>query len=132
MTGFPPWLRDTLIERGVLTPSGLTRKWKIRTCRRCHSWILTGLDSHVAALEAQADPIQLNPQGEAQALLDDRATYDADGPALSRRLHWHITRHPAGPRTRVLAQHRCGSPPPPDWQQPPAPTRGPEPKEPSY
>lgn len=118
MTEFPSWLRDALITRGVLTPGGLSRKWKIRTCRRCHAWVLSGLDSHVAALEAHADPVQLSAEGEAQALLDDRATYDDDGLALSRRLHWHIAHHPAGGRDRVLAQHRCGTPVPTAWAAP--------------
>lgn len=115
MTEFPSWLRDALITKGVLTPSGLSRKWKIRTCRGCQAWILAGLDSHVAALEVQADPVQLTVEGEAQALLDSRATYDDDGTSLSRRLHWHVTGRPAGQEHRVLPQHRCGSTIPAAW-----------------
>ncbi len=115
MTEFPSWLRDALITKGVLTPSGLSRKWKIRTCRGCQAWILAGLDSNVAALEVQADPVQLTVEGEAQALLDNRATYDDDGTSLSRRLHWHVTGRPAGQEHRVLPQHRCGSTIPATW-----------------
>ena len=116
MTEFPSWLRDALITRGVLTPSGLGRKWQVRTCRRCKSWILAGLDSHVAALEVQADPVQLTAEGEALALLDGRATYDdGEGSTLSRRLHWHVTGRPAGQAHRVLPQHRCGSTIPAAW-----------------
>jgi len=123
MTDFPPWLLDSLITKGVLTPTGITRSWKLRKCRACGAWILAGLDSHIAALEAAADPVWLSRHGEAQALLDQRATYHDDGTRLSRRMHWHIRSHPAGGRTRVLPAHRCGQLVPHDWTQPARPAR---------
>jgi len=114
-----PWLIGQLIDQGILTQSRLGRKAKARECRHCRSWILTGLDADLAAIEVQADPHPLSPDGEVAALLDDRHTYDLEEHRLYRRYHWNIAGRPAGERHRVLADHRCGAPIPASWQQPP-------------
>lgn len=113
-----PWLIGQLIDRGILTPSGLSRKAKARECRKCRAWVLAGLDSHVAALEAHADPYPLTAFGEAEALLDGRVTYDLEETRLHRRLHWNIAGRPAGSRHLVVAEHRCGFAIRPSWQLP--------------
>jgi hypothetical protein len=38
------WLRSMLVDKGVLSEAGLTRNAGIRTCRKCRTNCLAGID----------------------------------------------------------------------------------------
>lgn len=109
------WLRDHLIRTGHMTETGISRRARIRRCRRCSSHILTGLDADVCAIEANADPVPLSPLGEALAVLEGRITWSLHSEGgrwvLDVRDPLHIAAHPAGTRGRedVVREHRCRS-----------------------
>ena len=111
------WLRDHLIAAGHLTETGLSRRAKIRACS-CKTLILAGLDSDICALEASCDPQPLSALGEALAHLEHRRTFtlrrDGKGWVLDWRDAHHIAGSPATsqPRSDVVREHRCGTPPP--------------------
>lgn len=119
MTRPQPWLTQHLIRAGHITETGISRHARIRTCARCHTPALVGLDDDICATEAATDPTPLNPLGEALALIDGRRTWNLtttrNGYQLERRDNTHITTNPAGthPRQDTLAEHRCHHPPPP-------------------
>lgn len=115
MTGPNTWLRDHLIRTGHMTETGISRRARIRRCRRCAFVILTGLDNDTCAIEANVDPTPLGPLGEALALVDSRGTWslhrEGSRWVLDPRDPFHIAAHPAGSRARedVLGEHRCGT-----------------------
>jgi len=117
----PKWLQSMLIEKGVISEAGLGRKAWIKTCRKCSTPTLAGLDADVCAFDAWCDLGELSPAGEAAALLDGRRTYQLFYTnSLSYRHSWHITSRPAGdPQHPVFATHRCGEPIPAVWCVPP-------------
>lgn len=69
------------------------------------------------------DPLELTPLGELQAHLANRRTFNhwgGQGGGLTTRDARHITRWPAGQRTHIRPEHRCGAAPP-DHVPPPLP-----------
>ena len=108
--------------RGVHTvqaPTGVTRRAVVRV-HSCHSPVLAGLDADRAALAVAVDPYGLTMAGEVWALRRDRPTYLLHAGRLERRDRWSIAGTPAGIAV-VMAEHRCGLPPPPEMRTPPAP-----------
>lgn len=119
----PDWLKRQLIDKGVLTESGLGRKAQIRRHKPCGIPTMVGLDAEVMAFQATCDLGELTAAGEAQALLEGRRTYELNLRGEIRyRDRYAITGRPAGARTTVLADHRCAQPIPAAWCVPaPAP-----------
>lgn len=120
------WMRQMLIDKGVLTEQGLSRKARIRTHRPCGLPTLAGIDSDLAGLDAWCDLGELHAYGEAMALISGRRTYELWGGRLGHRDQWQIQGRPAGSsRHPVFSEHRCHDPIPPDWITPskPAPIR---------
>ncbi len=120
------WLRSMLVDKGVLSESGLTRNAGIRTCRTCRAQCLAGIA--ITGLDAWADLGQLHAAGELAALLAGRPTLSlfAGRQLVPRDRHW-IRAYPAGAGSRpAYAAHRCGEPTPAEWQaitpRPAAPT----------
>lgn len=107
----PTWLRRRLEATGKWDSDGTTRAARARTCRRCHTRVLVGLDADRCAMTATVDVDELDPVGELTALLAGRETYTLakDGPrlVLDFRDQWRIAGAPRGP---VFATHIC----PPD------------------
>lgn len=105
-----------LVDKGVMSEGGLTRRAKLISHRPCSFPTLAGLDADLAALDAWCDLGELTLEGEALALLDGRRTYELHGGRLSRRNHWMIQGRPAGTtRYPVFAEHRCHKPIPAAW-----------------
>lgn len=122
----PAWMRQMLIDKGVLTEQGLSRKARIRTHRGCPIPVLAGIDSDIAGLDAWCDLGELHAYGEAMALLSGRRTYELRGGRLGHRDKWQISGKPAGTtRYPVFAEHRCHDPIPTDWIQPSKPDHRP-------
>ncbi len=121
----PDWLRSALIDKGVLTAQGLSRRAKVITHRPCGMPTMSGIDRDPCGLDAWCDLGQLTADGEFQALLDGRRTYEVSNQRLHPRDRWSIPGHPASPTTVVLAEHRCHQPIPATWCQPPRPARQP-------
>jgi hypothetical protein len=124
-TPTPAWLRQHLIDTGVWSADGITRKAKLRT-HTCGLLVLTGLDADLAAFPATVDPTPLTTTGEMLALLGNRDTYDyrpttheLDGPRNALRITWA----PANtrPGIHVLPAHACNQPPLPHLQIPAPP-----------
>jgi len=113
----------------MTTITGANRKASIRVHPRCHQPILAGLDADVAALSVAVDPYPLTPAGEVWALQSGRRTYALSRGALERRDRWTIPGQTPSHRVTVLAEHRCGDPPPADLRLPPAPPRPATPEE---
>jgi len=104
-----------LIDKGVLSETGLTRNAGIRTCRTCRHHCLAGIA--ITGLDTWLDPQQLHPYGELQALLDCRPTFSlyAGKQLVPRDRHW-ISNYPAGHKQRpTFATHTCDQPIPTDW-----------------
>ena len=80
---------------------------------------MTALDHWTAAIPVHLDPWPLNPQGEVEALRDGRRTYQIRQWGVRYRNAYRIAGNPPGPRTTVLAEHRCGEDIPDTWRQPP-------------
>jgi hypothetical protein len=108
------WLTSMLVDKGVMSEGGLTRKAKVLEHRPCHFPTLSGLDSDRCALDAWCDLGQLTLEGEALALLGGRRTYELRGDRLSQRDRWSIPGRPAS-RCAVFAEHRCHDPIPAAW-----------------
>ena len=110
----PTWLRDHLLRTGHIAETGVSRGAKLRRCRRCGVFVLTGLDADMCALEVQADPTPLSPLGEAFAVVEGRRTFALHRAGGRWEIDWRdagdIASHPAGSARRedVLRQHRCG------------------------
>lgn len=107
-------IRRSLVERGVMTEGGTTRKARGRSCPHCGAPVLAGLDDDRCAKEAVVDPTPVNALGEATALLQNRFTYSlrwADAYYLDPRDQWNIAASPAGtdPRIEIVVQHKCGT-----------------------
>lgn len=117
----PAWLESLLIDKGVLTAQGLSRKAKVVIHRDCGLPTVAGFDADRCALDAWCDPAQLTADGEAWALLDGRATYELRVDRLERRDRWTIPGRPPSHELPVLAAHRCHAPIPAAWRLPPAP-----------
>ena len=115
------WLKQTLVDRGVMTADGISRRARPRRCIRCRSSILAGLDDDQMAITAIADPVPLTALGETLALLADpprqtwtlvnRGRLELDHRATWLGSHRH---HPAGSgpdggpcRHDVVPEHRC-------------------------
>lgn len=114
------WLRTHLIDSGVMTETGATRKARPRRCRRCNDVVVIGLDATQCAIEVHVDPQPLNSLGELLALAEGRRTLSlvatAGGRVLEPRRPEDIRRLPPatpGIREDVLREHRCGTGPPP-------------------
>ena len=125
--GMAPWLRSMLVDKGVMSESGLTRRAHIRTHRGCGLPTLSGICD--IGFDTWCELAELTSAGEAEALLAGRRTYELyAGRSLYIRDRWTISSRPAGgDRHPVLAEHRCGEQLPADWilQRPetPAPAR---------
>lgn len=126
-TPVPAWLRQHLIDTGIWSADGVTRKAKLRT-HTCGLLVLIGLDADLAAFPATVDPTPLTTTGEMLALLGNRDTYDyrpvtreLDGPRRANR----ITYAPATDTgsVRVLPTHVCDAPPLPHYDLPAATTK---------
>ena len=121
MTGqtMPAWLRSMLVDKGYMTHDGVTFRARIRTCRHCHLPAVAGIDDN--GLTTWCDPGELSPDGELQALLDGRRTWDLyGGTGLTLRTRSAIAYRPAGDQRRpVLAEHRCHQAIPATWCMPP-------------
>ena len=110
------WLTSMLVDKGVMSEGGLTRRAKLLAHPPCHFPTLAGLDADRCALDAWCDLGELTLEGEALALLDGRRTYELHGGRLSPRDRWCIPGRPAGrSRWPVLAEHRCHDPIPAAW-----------------
>lgn len=124
-TTTPPWLIRMLTEQGHISDTGLTRNATIRTHKPCHHPTLAGIDD--IGFDTWCDLAELHPQGEANALLDGRWTFDLYASRLlCHRTPNRITHAPAGQHhTRdyrpVFAEHRCHQPIPATWAIPPTP-----------
>ncbi len=111
-----------LIDKGHLSPAGLTRTPAIHPCRSCRAHCLAAIDS--SGLDTWLDPTELNARGELNALLDNRPTYSLYArQQLVRRNHHWIANYPAGATDRpAYAAHRCHQPVPASWAAPKPPT----------
>jgi hypothetical protein len=109
------WLTSMLVDKGVMTEQGLTRRAKLIAHRPCGIPTLAGLDSDLAGLDAWCDLGELTRYGEAMALLEGRRTYQLHGGRLSLRDRWQIGGKPAGGRSPVLASHLCDQSIPATW-----------------
>lgn len=90
----------------------------------CQEIVAAALDHWACALTVYLDPWPLSPVGEVAALRDGRRTYQMRSWGVRIRNAYRITGNPPGPRTTVLAEHRCGEPIPATWRQP-SPARKP-------
>ena len=109
-------MTSLLVDKGVLSEAGLTRRAKLMSHRACGFPTLAGLDADRAALDAWCDLGELTLEGEALALLNSRRTYELHAGRLSRRDRWAIPSRPAGKsRWPVFAEHRCHEPIPAAW-----------------
>ena len=108
-------------DRGPGPVTGATRTPRIRVHPGCHQPVLAGLDANRCALSVMVDPYPLTPAGEVWALQSGRRTYALSRGALERRDRWTIPGQTPSHRVTVLAEHRCGDPPPADLRLPPAP-----------
>lgn len=110
-----PWLRSMLIDKGVMSESGLTRRAHVRTHRGCGLPTLSGICD--IGFDAWCDLAELTAIGEAEALLAGRRTYELyAGRSLYSRDRWTIHSRPAGgARHPVLAEHRCDEQLPAGW-----------------
>lgn len=98
----PAWLQRTLGD--VHRAAGL------RTCPRCNSPILTGLDADMCALTARTDLLSVNAMGETLALLTGRRTFDLITVGGRKELHRRDECHIKAERTYpVLPEHKCGA-----------------------
>ena len=121
-TPMPNWLRATLIDKGILTDTGLTRTARIHTHRPCHMPTLAAIDDH--GLDTWCDLAELTTTGELHALLTGRPTWDlhATRTLCARSTPRRIAYWPAGtPDHPVFAEHRCHHPIPNTWTVPPTP-----------
>ena len=109
------WLTSMLVDKGVMSEGGLTRRAKLMEHPNCGLPTLAGLDADRAALDAWCDLGELTRYGEAMALLEGRRTYELHGSRLSLRDRWQIGGRPAGGRDPVLASHRCERAIPATW-----------------
>lgn len=109
------WLTTMLIDKGVMSESGLTRNAGIRTCRTCHQHCLAGID--INGRDTWLEPQPLHPAGELQALLDCRRTFNLyAGKQLMPRDRHLMAAYPAGHKHRpTFATHTCGQPIPTTW-----------------
>lgn len=113
-----PWdvVHHHLINAGLMTTDGTTRRARATSCPRCNARILTGLDADLAAVQVHVDPLPLTPLAEALAILAGRRTaalVSREGRlVLNYRDSWRITGSPAGtPGQDVYAEHLCGTRP---------------------
>ena len=86
---------------------------------RCGQITMVALDHWTAAMPVQLDPWPLSPAGEVEALRAGRRTYQIRHWGVRHRNAYRIAGNPPGPRTTVLAEHRCGEVTPETWRQPP-------------
>jgi hypothetical protein len=102
----PEPVRQALIDAGKLTEDGLGRAAQLRTCPRCRQWVVVGVDHHRCALTVTCDPVDLDPIGEAVAVLAGRNTYELWGKEIERRDAFKIS---GGQHQPVIAAHQCGT-----------------------
>lgn len=108
----PDWLAKHLEDTGKLGRDRIGRAARAHRCKDCGHLILTGLDNDMCAGVAHADPIPLQPLGEALAQISGRRTYALHQTSgrleLVLRYDLQITGAPAGTRPYdVLAEHTC-------------------------
>lgn len=112
-----PWLQAMLVDKGVMSESGLTTTARIRLHPPCRIPTLAGLDGPRCALDTWCDLAELNALGEAEAHLAGRRTYWLHGRQLVPRDQWSIPAKPAGApgSPPVLVEHRCHELIPSHW-----------------
>lgn len=86
---------------------------KGEVCPRCRTITLTAWDE---GLHTRVDIMPINTLGQIQAIFAGRETYVLTGGQLIRRDCGRMKMR--GP---ILIRHKCGTPTPPEWQQPAAP-----------
>lgn len=97
-----------------MTEGGVTRRARIRRCRRCRAPVVSGLDDDVMAEPVDIDPLPLTALGEALALLRNVSTYDlarrAGKYVIDRRTVFEISGWPPESRRNVdvVKRHECG------------------------
>ena len=96
------WMTSLLVDKGVMSEQGLTRRAKLIPHRPCGLVVLAGLDSDRAALDVWCDLGELTLHGEAMALLEGRRTYELHG---GRLVHASLglARRLLDPRCALLA-----------------------------
>jgi hypothetical protein len=108
----PGWLRQTLIDDGVLSADRVERRARLTRCRRCRQPILVGLDADICAFPARVDPFPVDEIGELKALASERPTYQVHETIgrveLDYRTQWHVAGTPPT-RCVVFAEHECGN-----------------------
>lgn len=115
------WLQRHLEAQGLWDADGITRRARVRRCRKCRARIIVGLDADLIAGEAVCDIDPLSAIGEAAALILGRTTYCLRWVGghlqLDHRSHFEVRGHPAGtaykpggaPPYDVVAEHVCGT-----------------------
>lgn len=113
----PEFVKRRLEAMGYLDPdTGATRRARARRCEVCGSPVMRGINRDFGGLSVDCDPEPLSAQGELQAILAGRATYDLQhyggrGYQLDRRESWHIRDTPPGtPGIDVLVVHQHKAP----------------------
>lgn len=101
----PEWIRHHLTAMGRLNHDGVSRKARLRECRRCGGPVIVGLDHDPCGIPTTTDPTNLDQLAEMLAIALGRRTYSLTGaPTLERRDPWSIAGRRRYP---VLADHRC-------------------------
>lgn len=113
---------------------GVKRAAQLRACPQCKALVLTAWDHDTAACLIHLDPTPLTTEGEINALLERRATYDAEIRNHSEIVfeHRHSWRIRAPRRHTVLAIHACPNSDPPDLSWLPADAAASYPDEPPF
>jgi len=104
------WITQMLIDKGIVSEGGLTRKARIQTHRPCRMPCLAAIDD--LGLDTWCDLAELTPQGELDSLLEGRHTWHLHaGTDLCHRGRMRIAWSSAGDRSLpVFAEHRCDQP----------------------
>jgi hypothetical protein len=97
-------LREHLIDTGVITQRGLTRRATYRHCPGCGLLLLAAQDM---GHEIWCDPWPITAKGELDALLAGAATYTRVLGELAWRDATRITFRDAD-HDDVFSEHRCG------------------------
>lgn len=108
----PTWLLRQLEDSGQLNTDSYHRRATTSYCRNCGTVVSRGLDADRCGLATTVDITPLNPEGELLALLTGQHTYDlswrGDHYEIDPRRPAHIKAQPAGGKTPVVTEHKCG------------------------